>query len=148
MCDEMNILWPNDCIFSDFNNIKFLSTTRWPTSVYISCFQNSSLFCCFDMQGCFCMICIYAWHRHGCLCIWMCFENLRYRVQSFIKIGWVMGEILAFIEKMVGFGLDWIGLVWSGFSWFGSLSLIKLSSMQNLKSIGHKLIEILALLVL
>ena len=59
-----------------------------------------------------------------------------------------MGEILAFIEKMVGFGLDWIGLVWSGFSWFGSLSLIKLSSMQNLKSIGHELIEILALLVL
>ena len=136
MCDKMKILWPNDCIFSDFNNIKFLSTTRWPTSVYISCFQNSSLFCCFDMQGCFCMICIYAWHRHGCLCIWMCFENLRYRVQSFIKIGWVMGEILSFIEKMVGFGLDWIGLVWSGFSWFGSLSLIKLGSMQNLKSIG------------
>ena len=59
-----------------------------------------------------------------------------------------MGDILAFIEKMVWFGLNWICLVWSGFSWFGSLSLIKLGSMQNLKSIGQELIEILALLVL
>ena len=59
-----------------------------------------------------------------------------------------MGDILAFIEKMVWFGLNWIGLVWSGFSWFGSLSLIKLGSMQNLKSIRQELIEILALLVL
>ena len=54
-----------------------------------------------------------------------------------------MGEILAFIEKMVWFGLNWIGLVWSGFSWFGSLTLLNLGSMQNLKSIGQELIEIL-----
>ena len=52
-----------------------------------------------------------------------------------------MGDILAFIEKMVWFGLNWIGLVWSGFSWFGSLSLIKLGSMQNLKSIGQNLLR-------
>ena len=45
-------------------------------------------------------------------------------------------------------GLIWFSLVWIGLSYFGSLSLVKLGTMQNLKSIGQELIEILALLVL
>ena len=54
-----------------------------------------------------------------------------------------MSENLAFKWKMVGFGLVWFGLVWFGFSCFGSLSLVKFGTMQNLKSIGRELIEIL-----
>ena len=41
-------------------------------------------------------------------------------------------------------GLIWFGLVWFGFSYFGSLSLVKFGTMQNLKSIGRELIEILS----
>ena len=47
-----------------------------------------------------------------------------------------MGEILAFIEKMVGFGLDWIGLVWFGFSYFSPLKRSYLAYIPNLSSIG------------
>ena len=54
-----------------------------------------------------------------------------------------MSEYLAFKWKMVWFGLVWFGLVWFGFSYFGSLSLVKFGTMQNLKSIGRELIEIL-----
>ena len=36
-----------------------------------------------------------------------------------------MGEILAFIEKMVWFGLNWIGLVWFFMVWLVKLDQIR-----------------------
>ena len=36
-----------------------------------------------------------------------------------------MGEILAFIEKMVWFGLNWIGLVWVFMVWLVKLDQIR-----------------------
>ena len=44
-------------------------------------------------------------------------------------------------------GLIWLGLVLFGFSYVGSLSLVKLGTMQNLKSIRQELIEILSFII-
>ena len=136
----MNILWPNDCIFSHLDSFPFLSNPCWSTFVYISCLSDPSLIklnyyevSLLCVHSRLCMLCTHAYSDHQSFCISMCHDVIQITMPTLKKIGLEMAENLAFKVKLVWF--DFL-------RFFSLLEYIRRSSVHNLAAIGWEMNDI------